>query len=553
MARRVVVLLAILLAVALSANTATAAPREPGEKSPPPLSGFYDFWNADSEFETGIGNVSKLDCTVSASTQPSTYAGDSLIDCDGEVPHNETAIVVDPNDPDHAVGGYHSYNRIPSGATVITRILGTTSVTFDEGTTWREVAPPIAPYQFSGDPALAFDANGRVYFANIADHEGQGIFTNPSVIVTFSDDGGLSYSSPVTVASGEHAITSPRGVFQDKEYIAADSSQSSPFRNRVYVTWSSFQWSFVGQQTYDRSPITVSYSDNGRDWSEPKEISGSHPNCTVQFGGGLANECDEDQFSSPTVAPNGRVYVAYENFNTPRENQYMVVSSSDGGATWSRPVRVDTIFDFPHYPRDPITGRFILSGCQFRVNSAGNLVADPNDPSGKTLYLAWSDNRNGTADRTNVDVLLARSTDAGVTWKVYTVDKAPNDQFYPWAAVGPDGAVNVGYMDRSYSSGQDVCQYGFSVTTVKFGTNGRIESKSKQRVDTGLSDPGHSRWFSGATGAQSLFIGDYNGVAAGSDGGVWSLWTDQRNVVADPPSPTRNHGQHAVVGYTRKD
>jgi hypothetical protein len=114
----------------------------------------------------------------------------------------------------------------------------------------------------------------------------------------------------------------------------------------------------------------------------------------------------------------------------------------------------------------------------------------------------------------------------------------------------PVGAVNAlvtrGYMDRSYSSGQTECQYGFTLTRLTFNPLGAIASSARQRVDTGLSDPGHSRWFSAATNGNALFIGDYNGVAVGADGTTWSLWTDQRNHIASPPSPSRNRGQHAV-------
>lgn len=276
------------------------------------------------------------------------------------------------------------------------------------------------------------------------------------------------------------------------------------------------------------------------------EISSFNSNCSVQWGGGPASECDEDQFSVPTVAPGGRVYVAFENFNTPAENQYMVVSSADGGRTWTAPVRVDAVHDV-NYPTN-VDGRSTLTGCQLRVNAAGNITADPSDPTGNTLYLVWADNRNGTGDATNTDVLLARSTDGGATWKIKVIDDSLNDQFYPWVAVAQDGRVNVGYMDRSYSAGQDVCQYGFTLTRLTFDEAGNVTSKVRQRVDTMLSDPGHSRWFSATTGGNGRFIGDYNGVAVGADGATWSLWTDQRNLVANPPSPVRSHGQHAVGG-----
>jgi hypothetical protein len=524
------------------------AVKEGGKPGQPAMSGFFSFSDASSQFQIGFGNVQKFSCTVGTSTQPAVYAGNMLLDCDAEVPHNETSIAVDPNNPSHAVGAYHSYQLSQVGNNLIAHIIGTTSVSFDGGQDWQEVVPPITPYQFTGDPALAFDANGRLYFANIADNEGQGggNFTGPDVVVAHSDDGGLSWSGPVTVATGMgNAGSNGLITFNDKEYVAADRSASSAFRNRAYVTWTRFQFKFSGgaSPTFFRSPISVSSSDDGQNWSDQQTISGFSPACTATFSGSTG-ECDIDQDSYPTVAPGGKTYVSFENFNTPAENQLMVVSSGDGGRTWSAPVRVDTIFDI-NFPQN-VDGRDTLTGCQYRVGAAANSAADPSDPTGNTLYVTWADNRNGTKVATNTDVFLARSADGGRTWTVRNIDSSPNDQFFPWVAVGSEGRVDVGYMDRSYSSGQSVCQYGFTLTRLTFSGAGRLTSKVRTRVDTGLSDPGHSRWFSASTNGNGRFIGDYNGLAVGSDGATWSLWTDQRALVENPPSPTRNHGQHAV-------
>lgn len=552
--KRILNLLTLTALMALSLglySSVAAAPRNPTEKPGPPKSGFYDFYDASAEFGPGVGNVQNLTCTVSASTQPGEYAGNMLIDCDGEVPHNETTIVVDPNDPNHAVGGYHSYQLQFKGATIIPHIISTVSVTFDGGATWQEVVPPITPYQFTGDPALAFDANSRLYFANIADHEGQGgNFTGPSVVVANSGDGGLTWSNPVTVAPGKNGIDA-RGngveIFQDKEYIAADASAASPFQNRVYVTWTSYQSKFSSGASpiYFRAPIMLSYSDDGVKWSKPKEISGFSSACAVAAFG-APNECDQNQFSIPSVAPSGRVYVTFENFNTLAENQVMIVWSEDGGVTWTNPVRIDTIYDYGWYPSN-VSGRFTLTGCQFRLNSMGNVAVDPADSN--ILYAVWDDNRNGSVSVTNNDIFLGRSTDGGATWRVYTVDATANDQFYPWLAVAPDGRVDIGYMDRSYSADQSVCQYGFTLARATFDGSGGI-TVTRTRVDTGLSDPGNSRWFSGATDGNGTFIGDYNGLAVGSNGNTWTLWTDQRNIILNSPSVTRNHGQHAVGAVT---
>ena len=46
----------------------------------------------------------------------------------------------------------------------------------------------------------------------------------------------------------------------------------------------------------------------------------------------------------------GHLYVAFMNGNTPDENQYLVVRSKDGGATFEGPFLVTPIFDV-NYPR----------------------------------------------------------------------------------------------------------------------------------------------------------------------------------------------------------
>src|SRR5262249_57520135 len=72
------------------------------------------------------------------------------------------------------------------------------------------------------------------------------------------------------------------------------------------------------------------------------------------------------------------------------DDQYLLVRSTDGGLTWSRPSFVVGLEDGSRdYPTN-VAERQTLSGYQVRVNSAGNVVASPTD--GK-LYLVFSDNR----------------------------------------------------------------------------------------------------------------------------------------------------------------
>ncbi len=501
--------------------------------------GLADFYRLGSDVEGGVGAFQNFHCSISLATQPAIYTGNSLLDCDGEVPHNETTVVVNPFNPSHIVGGYHSYILRFKGATSSSYVVSAASASFDGGATWQESIPPQTPYQFTGDPALAFAASGRLYYANIADHEGPGgNFTAPSVVVAYSDDGGMTWSNPNTVAKGQAAITAGKWagneVFNDKEYIAADANPASPYASRAYVTWTRFGTFQNARGFFTQWPIMVSWSDNGRNWSTGQPISGFHPACTNTYSG-APNQCDLNQDSYPAVGSDGRVYVSFENFNTPAENQAMIVRSNDGGRTWSSPVRIDTLYDI-NFPSN-VDGRDTLTGCALRYSVKGNTAVDPNDPN--IVYVVWADNRNGNAAATNTDVFLARSTDGGATWTVDNIDSAANDQFYPWVDVAPSGRVDVGYMDRSYSAGQSECKYGFTVARVTYG--GGPPAVVKTRVDSAISHADNSRWF----GRNSRFIGDYNGLDVGPDGKTWSLWTDYRAnpVVGDPLG---RYGQHAV-------
>ena len=265
----------ILIILAIAATGPLHGQRR-GKKQMPGLSGFFDFREATSELTAVLGNASRRSCMVGTATQPAIYDGNMLVDCDGEVPHNETTIAVNPNNPNHAVGGYHSYQLVRVGRRVHQHVFGTVSVTLNGGADWQEVVPSSLPFQFTGDPALAFNANGRIYFANIADHEGpSGNFTGPSVVATFSDDGGFTWAPQQIVARGQGGIDA-RGngveIFQDKSFLTADSSASSPYQNRVYVTWTSFQTKFSSgfSPILFRFPIMTAYSDDVLNWSSPK-------------------------------------------------------------------------------------------------------------------------------------------------------------------------------------------------------------------------------------------------------------------------------------------
>ena len=152
-----------------------------------------------------------------------------------------------------------------------------------------------------------------------------------------------SESDPLRFFTGISNVAANMATLKNR-YIVTDNNPSSPFFGRTYLTSSKFE-SAAGE--YISSAIFEAHSDDGGfTWTEPKEISGSNPAlCTFQ-NGGPAGECDQNQFSVPTIGPDGTVYVAFENEQNESlwepgeqfEDQYLMVTSANGGGTFSSPT-----------------------------------------------------------------------------------------------------------------------------------------------------------------------------------------------------------------------
>jgi hypothetical protein len=442
-------------------------------------------------------------------------------------PQNETSIDVNPNNKKNLVAGANDYR------------LGWASSGFyassDGGYSWYDgwIPFPSLPngdnLDAGGDPAIAFDRNGTVYYADINFNR---VDDTNGVWVSRSTNGGFTWSRPCvvltdTAACGgpgdprqpgdgtvafvrENESTPPFGnvanfsvTFNDKEYIGVgprpDAVEPHCFRpvsktvlnvgdpgcpaanigpDRVYVTWTRFTNPVGTPGFITDSKIVMSYSDDmGRSWSAEKVINGSAPFCVGAFAGG--NQCDDNQYSVPTVSPHtGHLYVAFENFDTPDENQWLVVRSTDGGDTFSGPFWVTPAFDVNlRLKTDCIArgaNRVHLTNSCFRVPFTGAIAVDKRSGTfADDLYLVMEDNRNGTRDSTNSDVFFFKSLNGGSSWigptRVNDDDSdAPanrdcgragqpacpagvntgNDNWWPWIDVNDKGDLNVVFKDR---------------------------------------------------------------------------------------------------------
>jgi hypothetical protein len=448
-------------------------------------------------------------------------------------PQNETSIDVNPTAKKNLVAGANDYR------------LGWASSGFyassDGGYHWYDgwIPFPSLPsgenLDGGGDPAIAFDRNGVVYYADInfnRDDDTNGIW------VSRSTDGGFTWSRPCVPIPGasatddiatcggpgdprqpgdgtvtfvlENQSRAPGGnsanfsvTFNDKEFLTTgprpDGVTPVCFRpetktqvpagspgcpteiigpDRVYVTWTRFTNPAGTPGFITDSKIQLSYSDDmGRSWSPQVTINGSAPFCQFAFAGG--NQCDDNQFSVPTVSPTtGHLYVAFENFNTEDENQWLVVRSADGGASFSGPFWVTPAFDVNLRLKADCVARgaarvHFTNSC-FRIPFTGAIVADKRGGDfADDLYLVMEDNRNGTRDSTNADVFFFKSLNGGSTWIGPTrvnddASTAPanrdcgrtgqpacpagvntgNDQWWPWIDLNEKGHLNIVFKDR---------------------------------------------------------------------------------------------------------
>jgi hypothetical protein len=483
-------------------------------------------------FDKQHGPHSQIECSVTAT------AANTNLDCDDPFPNNEPDIEVDPSNPLHMIASSNDFGTCCDQF----------YTTFNGGQTWttgnmsRE-----KPQKIGSDPVTVFDRkHGVAIHSSLSfsvQHAGGREACDGDVVVSISRDGGLTWEIPVTVADGIGCDLGKSQLFGDKEWIVTDNYPSSRFYGRTYVTWSNFE---SHEGAYASSAIWESHSDDGGEhWSKPQEISGSNAAlCTFQETG-PAGECDEDQFSVPTVGPDGTVYVAFENEQNQAlweadeqfDDQYLLVKSTNGGSSWSSPTFIvgleDGSMDYPLNVDD----RQTLTGYQVRVNSGGNIVASPT--TNGQLYLVFSDNRNGVHDSaspvTNVDTFLMTSSNGGTSWSgPMQVDSGAGDQWFPWVEFNPaNGNIGILYHDRGASNGPL-----YNTALAEGNPPGAF---TKTTVSTAPSNPTDSLFFQAdVPGCMkcATFHGDYNGIAYGSDGKANMVWTDMRDFVASGPFGT---------------
>ena len=324
---------------------------------------------------------------------------------------NEPSIAVDPTDRSRIAIGWRQFDTIASNF----RQAGW-SYSHNSGQTWT-FPGVIEPGIFRSDPVLDADADGNLYYYSLT------LEGNLFVIHMFkSTDGGVTWGERVFGAGG------------DKAWMTIDRTDG-PGRGHIYAQWNGFFSCCPGDFT--RS------TDGGASFEPTLSVPNDPFWGTLSVGPDgelyvcgngfvvLRSDNAQDAAATPTfnqqafvnldgtlgfaAGPNpagllGQTWIATDHSDSPtRGNVYLLASvnpsgvdpldvmfarSTDGGVTWSDPVRVN----------DDLPNAFVWQWF-------GTMSVAPNG----RIDAIWNDTRN-TGSVNMSELHYSFSTDGGLSW-----------------------------------------------------------------------------------------------------------------------------------------
>ena len=376
----------------------------------------------------------------------------------------ENSIAVHPLD---ASTLFCANNSTDWDGTQINTIFGTeVGWSLDGGLTWTSQNEGPGGVGNNGDPAAAIDRSGKFYVGYISSAGGQG--------VSYSTDTGATWTH-VTIAPG------PPGIFDllDKNHFAVDNIATSSFVGQAYSAWTEFiaggandkdivfsrsldggatwsaglnisngvaagshnqgvnlqvgpngevyaVWAIYDSFPADENAIGFNHSvTGGASWTgETRIISNirGHRITALPNTGIRTNSFPSMAVDVSGGPRNGSIYVVWTNVGVPGVNtgnaDIYLIRSTDQGATWSTPVRVNNDSTtnaqwFPWVTCDPHTGE---------------------------LYVIFYDRRDDPGD-TLTTTYVAHSADGGSTWTNLRVGDV---QFTPTPIPGKIAAGYIG-------------------------------------------------------------------------------------------------------------
>ena len=330
------------------------------------------------------------------------------------------------------LGAHQILNGTPSGNNQVQGYDCVSTGTQDMPPSWTDTT----------DPNVDFDTKGRVYQTMLpfnAFWDSSKLHPDGEIDVSFSDDMGRHWVK----GNGGQALEPPNnasarqaGHVEDKQWIAVNHIPGNVNQDHVYAAWAVFNGSSNGQGIKVRMAVS---RDRGQTFAKavtitpPSQVgpattfvypaidaAGFVYIAVVSFppNGGpstifVARSTDDAQTFGPFVAittpsmiptaglPNtrfrdgitesfaaspthpGHLYLAYEDWDTTLgQMDVKFTQSTDGGFTWSTPVKVNDNVDAPGAPTDQFQPSVAAGpGGAVAVEFYDRREACPNDPS----------------------------------------------------------------------------------------------------------------------------------------------------------------------------
>jgi hypothetical protein len=359
-----------------------------------------------------------------------------------------------------------------------------TYLSVDGGASWHIGGMPAQPAAgpAGDDVTVAFGGDGRGYVCAARSGHGSNLSpTNPdanrAVYVWRTDDGGHSFSAPVTLVEG---------VYSDHPWVAAGQGQT-PSGHNVYVAWGA-------GASHTALDFTRS-TDGGASFETPRRILGeARTPSLVSAGPQLA------------TGPHGLVcavcdWTTQQDSSGDMIGQVVAVCSTDAGHSFAAPVHLGAEAADIALPGD------------VRPNSGPTVAISP---QGDALYVAFPMHKPGSA---HSDIVVTASRDRGRTWSK-PVAATPRDgviYFQPNVAVDASGRVAISAFALANGRMDEVLLVS-RAGELRFGPPLRVTTAPFNPLDPTTASRGkYGIWW----------IGDWQGIASGA-GAFYLVWNDTR-------------------------